>query len=276
MSPKRFSRTPAFTLIEILAVVAIIALLVAILVPSLIRSQRAAKTTICGAHLHQLGVAAEMYLSEHGSYPGHKWRLRDGTTGRWPIAVSGYLLSEDLLICPSVPEWIVGRNNSFGYNYKYLGSLRLNNASPTAPYERFPVKSVRSPVSTIAYADSDGTGWTRPYTPDPTVTEPDRIGHHGYTIDPTYIPQESLQTVNNEGENDAFAFHEYRSYISDRHRRASNAVWADGHVTRITPRDVYQNNRFWNGLGAEDANRDPHVSFRVWSGHTFRYADQIN
>jgi len=273
MSHDRLRPSVGFTLIELLVVVAIIALLVAVLIPALSRARKSAKTTTCGAHLHQIGLANEMYINENGCNPPHKWKLPDGKIDHWSTALAVYVSSEELQICPSVPDWEVGRNNSYGYNYKYLGSLRFNDESPTAPYEHFPVKTVPSPASTIAYADCDGTGWTKPYQPGRT-TDPEILGNHGYTLDPTFIPTYCSETVNSEGLPDPYAFRQYRSYISNRHEGGSSAVWVDGHVTKITPREVYRDNRFWNGLGAEDPERDPHVETRVGTG-TFRYEDEL-
>lgn len=204
-----------FTLVELLVVIGILAVLVAILVPALSGARKSAKKTVCGTHLHQMGIATEMYYNEYGCYPPHKWKMPDGTNDRWPSAVAEYLRSEKLQICPSVSQWKVGRNNSYGFNYKYLGSLRLNSIGPTPPFERFPVKAVRSPAATIAYADCDGTGWNKPY--DAEGTDVEALGNHGYTLDPTFIPVYSSETVNNEGVREAYAYLEYRTYISTRH-----------------------------------------------------------
>ncbi len=54
----------AFTLIELLVVIAIVAVLIAILMPSLGVARNQAKATVCGARLHQLGVATSLYLSD--------------------------------------------------------------------------------------------------------------------------------------------------------------------------------------------------------------------
>lgn len=54
-----------FTLIEVLVVVAIIALLVAILLPSLKAAKDQAKRTDCASNLHQIGVALTMYVNAH-------------------------------------------------------------------------------------------------------------------------------------------------------------------------------------------------------------------
>lgn len=72
MSDRRFgsARKSGFTLIELLVVVAIIALLVSILLPSLARARELARRTVCGTRMKGIGLAAEMYTSEFGVYPG--------------------------------------------------------------------------------------------------------------------------------------------------------------------------------------------------------------
>ncbi len=51
------SKRKAFTLIEVLVVVSIIAVLIAVLLPSLSAARHQAKITKCAANLHMLGVA---------------------------------------------------------------------------------------------------------------------------------------------------------------------------------------------------------------------------
>jgi prepilin-type N-terminal cleavage/methylation domain-containing protein/prepilin-type processing-associated H-X9-DG protein len=54
-----------FTLIELLVVVAIIAVLVAILLPVLGKARQSAKLAVCSGHLHQLGLAGAMYTTDY-------------------------------------------------------------------------------------------------------------------------------------------------------------------------------------------------------------------
>ncbi len=55
----------AFTLVEILVVVSIIALLVAVLLPALARSREHARTILCLSHLEQQGVALQAYSTQN-------------------------------------------------------------------------------------------------------------------------------------------------------------------------------------------------------------------
>ena len=59
-----------FTLIELLVVMAIVGILAALLLPALSRAKAHARSTACKNHLHQLGLALQMYVQENASkYP---------------------------------------------------------------------------------------------------------------------------------------------------------------------------------------------------------------
>ncbi len=62
------SKVRAFTLIELLTVVAIITLLISILTPSLSRARAQAKATACGARMHEMGLALTVYANDGGGY----------------------------------------------------------------------------------------------------------------------------------------------------------------------------------------------------------------
>jgi prepilin-type processing-associated H-X9-DG protein/prepilin-type N-terminal cleavage/methylation domain-containing protein len=62
------SQPRAFTLVELLVVIGIIALLISILLPSLTAARRSAQVTACSAKLHFIMVAAQLHRQEHGDY----------------------------------------------------------------------------------------------------------------------------------------------------------------------------------------------------------------
>ncbi len=79
MASKSGRRPRGFTLIEVLVVVAIIALLVSILLPSLRRVREQARELACGANLSQIGKGMIMYANTQKEFiPGSPL-----TTGRW-------------------------------------------------------------------------------------------------------------------------------------------------------------------------------------------------
>lgn len=60
----------AFTLVEILVVLAIIAVVAALIFPVLTSAKRSAKNITCISNLHQLGQSCEMYMADHdGNLP---------------------------------------------------------------------------------------------------------------------------------------------------------------------------------------------------------------
>lgn len=69
---------PAFTIIELLVVIGVIAVLVAMLLPAVQQARERSRATECQNHLRQLGIALANYDSNHRCYPPSFVRQEDG------------------------------------------------------------------------------------------------------------------------------------------------------------------------------------------------------
>ncbi len=130
----RPSALRAFTLVELLVVIGIIALLVSILMPALSRAQQMAKQTACLSNLRMMGQGLQMYLNEnHNYYPGHCHQNSKGITyAIWPVRLRRYLNGNQMVFwCPAqlelyqwpvtpgatgVSEPAANEDGQFGYN----------------------------------------------------------------------------------------------------------------------------------------------------------------
>jgi len=70
----------AFTLVELLVVVGIIALLVTILMPALSRAMELARRTVCATNLHSLGKGWQMYWQDNDNHTPHMFNPLPQTT----------------------------------------------------------------------------------------------------------------------------------------------------------------------------------------------------
>jgi prepilin-type N-terminal cleavage/methylation domain-containing protein/prepilin-type processing-associated H-X9-DG protein len=67
-------RKAAFTLVELLVVIGIIALLISILLPALGRAREAANAVKCSSNLHSIGQGIAIYIDEYkGAIPASNW-----------------------------------------------------------------------------------------------------------------------------------------------------------------------------------------------------------
>ena len=72
-SPRRLA---GFTLIELLVVIAVIAILAALLLPTLAKAKKDGQRANCLSNLHQIGVTMSMYTSDNGDafpFSGNDW-----------------------------------------------------------------------------------------------------------------------------------------------------------------------------------------------------------
>lgn len=91
-----------FTLIEILIVLAIIALLAAILFPVFAKVRERGRTTACASNMRQIGTAFAMYTADHDG-----WMPLITYTSQvcaWPDRLLPYIKSNQIFWCPSFPR----------------------------------------------------------------------------------------------------------------------------------------------------------------------------
>jgi prepilin-type N-terminal cleavage/methylation domain-containing protein/prepilin-type processing-associated H-X9-DG protein len=122
-APGRPVRREAFTLIEILVVVAIIALLISVLLPSLARAREQARNTVCISHERQMGEAMTIFAAEYKN--------------RIPRGLSQHPSSGNLT---RPPNWIRMIARMFGDKNNYEANF---NRVPVEKYEVYscPVRS---------------------------------------------------------------------------------------------------------------------------------------
>jgi prepilin-type N-terminal cleavage/methylation domain-containing protein len=135
----------AFTLVELLAVIAILALLTAILFPVFARARESGRRTACVSNQRQLGLAFAMYAQDHdGAYPNNgDPYLWVGKRFRWPImpyvgagltdrgdgSFSSTSERPSILLCPS--DTVAGTGfdpTSYGYSAAFYHSAEQIDA----------------------------------------------------------------------------------------------------------------------------------------------------
>jgi len=169
------STLAAFTLIELLAVIAITGILSSLLLPALAHAKSKAKQVNCLANARQLSLGVMMYVDDNDDTfpPSADYGAPTGDPERvWTIKVLPYVQSTVVFSCPSQA------NRSFPSNWteRGLGSIGYTTAMAYDPagVEGFPTlmraSVVENPSQTPLFAD----------TPDGPTSD----RYRGFTFDP--------------------------------------------------------------------------------------------
>jgi prepilin-type N-terminal cleavage/methylation domain-containing protein/prepilin-type processing-associated H-X9-DG protein len=217
----------AFTLVELLVVISIIALLLAILMPALNRAREQGRTIVCASRLHQIGLACQLYLYKYNNnfFPsycgdqawasepqGHELQTLAGTkVGFYPGSIYDCPSQPSRLRPPTLVDW--AKYLDYSYN-ACLGDGDLN--SPMFPP---PKAKIRQASRVVMFWDS-----TR---------------YRGYYCRTKYgngTPNPEYWNNKNSG-----WFNPTPALMTWPHSKSANFVFVDNHIERANEKTVTDN-----------------------------------
>lgn len=271
-----------FTLIEVLVVVAIIALLVSILIPSLSAAKEQANVMVCKTRLTELFKGHAFYAHDNKTYmPDSDWWLWDGENGemrnwfprlysktgnarpadsrRWVEFghIYRYVKDKEVYFCPKDTKNRTG--NSIG-----AGGTRGTYAIHSfvrfyEPHSWMATKNGAGDVITNApLQDLRQSDFIKPdnlrhqalsYNSRPVNSTPDRMGlmfeeyqNYGEPNNPAWVGPNKVNTLN-----DGYSgFLVFTDFLSLRHRFRSHVLYWDGHINLV---DAVKFNQNFNTYG---------------------------
>lgn len=113
------SRRGAFTLLELLVVIAVIGVLATLAIVAFRRVVESAKATECSSNLRQLGAALATYLGEHEMIMPTLKAGREKLSDEEPVidnTLDRYLKTRDVFACPADRRWAKQTGTSYYWN----------------------------------------------------------------------------------------------------------------------------------------------------------------
>jgi prepilin-type N-terminal cleavage/methylation domain-containing protein len=151
-----FQSSAAFTLVELLVVVAVISVLAALLLPSLRQAKLSARRTECANNMRQVGIAAAIYQGDFQGFTPVSWK-------GWRMALLAYAGDARVFHCPAskLAPWTGPTENmnqgSLGTIYGYP-PYNYRVPHPTLPG----VMTDAWHDYVLSWPTTPGTGWKDP------------------------------------------------------------------------------------------------------------------
>jgi hypothetical protein len=151
MSDAVYAGKKGFSLIEMLFLFAIVAILLAIIIPAYGSARFRADQSASASNIRQLALANHLYAAAHGHYAAwgnfeNNIRWHSVRTARGFDGAGGYLspfLGEDMRVrrCPVLDRWNISPEGApfdrgaggYGYNATYIGGRPMELGSTVAP-----------------------------------------------------------------------------------------------------------------------------------------------
>ena len=221
-------KTAAFTIIELLVVIGIIAVLLALLMPALSQSRRSAKSLQCKSNLRQLGQMLQMYQNENAGW-------------LFPVSVNrvtGEIIADGYgMAVPPHERWPMRVYKVAAPNPLALQPRRLRARLSTTPKTSPPPRS--RPPSLLCPADIE------PKEAHSYVLN-GHLAEHGVKAGSTFGGL-GASSVILAGEKRSFEVDYYMNAedffrVAEPFRHGltlrSNYLYVDGHVDNATPKDA--------------------------------------
>jgi len=243
---RRPAQRPAFSLVELLVVIGILALLIGLLLPALSRARRQARVVQCASNMRTLAQGLHLYASENRAFPPNGYFGNPLGVGQFwwdPERVGGILAPNgmkkgDVFSCPDDPDAI--RSYAMNTWMSSAVDLRVLQQSPVAGslWGKAPRNSsqVILLVESWSAAGTDDAGWYTNPTAGYSTDNPGRRFGGGGGLTPF-----AAGRWGNVNTDVTYARHRAPrdGGPANQPTGATNIAYADGHVDLKRHSDLY-------------------------------------